>query len=93
MALAGRVGIAIEAHATLAPLGWFFGEDQGRYLVSTRDADAVIAMAGAGSVPARRIGVTGGGTISLGEDECDLTVLRDAHEGGFARMMGDTATR
>ena len=89
MALAADTGVTIEADGALAPSAWFFGEDQGRYLLACTDADAVIAVAGNAGVSARRVGETGGGAVRLGGSEVALAELRAAHEGGFARMMGE----
>lgn len=97
MALAGNLGAQIEPPATVVdrvvPLhAWLFGEDQGRYIVTTKQADAVLEAAKAAQVPAWRIGATasaspaptltvaGAGTISLAE-------LRDAHEGWLPGYM------
>jgi phosphoribosylformylglycinamidine synthase len=98
MALAGNRGAAIVPPESVVgkavPLhAWLFGEDQGRYIVATKDAAAVLAAAKAAQVPAWRIGATatgpspeptltvaGGGTISLAE-------LRDAHEGWLPGYM------
>jgi phosphoribosylformylglycinamidine synthase II len=98
MALAGNMGAAIvppEAVVGKAvPLhAWLFGEDQGRYIIATKDAAAVLEAAKAAKVPAWRIGATatgpspdptltvaGAGTISLSE-------LREAHEGWLPGYM------
>ena len=94
MALAGKMGAEIlppEAVVGRAvPLhAWLFGEDQGRYIMTTQDAAAVLAAAKAAGVPAWRIGktisdatltVAGAGTISL-------ATLREAHEGWLPGYM------
>ena len=89
MALAAGTGVAIEADGALSPAEWFFGEDQGRYLLSCTDADAVIAAAGESGVTGRRVGEMGGEAVRLGESQVALADLRAAHEGGFARVMGE----
>ncbi len=59
MALAGDRGVALDLDAPMAagaaPHAWLFGEDQGRYLIGARAADApgIIADAGRHRVPAR----------------------------------------
>ena len=89
MALAAGTGVAIEADGALAPAAWFFGEDQGRYLLGCTDPDAVIAAAGEAGVGARGVGEMGGAAVRLGASTVALADLRAAHEGGFARMMGE----
>ena len=71
MALAGKIG------ADLAPLttAQAFGEDQGRYLVTTAP-DTVIEGA-------QRIGTTGGMAVA----GIPLETLRTAHEGFFPNLM------
>jgi phosphoribosylformylglycinamidine synthase len=86
MALAAGRGLGLDAGpAGIPACGWWFGEDQARYLVATARPEAVLAAAAAAGVPARRIGrvgeagrqaaltLAGGGAISLDE-------LRRAHE-------------
>jgi phosphoribosylformylglycinamidine synthase len=89
MALAAGAGVAIEADGALAPSAWFFGEDQGRYLLACTDPDAVIAAAAKAGVTARRVGEMGGDSVRLGGSEVTMADLRTAHEGEFARMMGE----
>ena len=91
MALAAGTGVAVEPHGELAPDAWFFGEDQGRYLLACRetDASALVDMAIAAHMSVRRVGRTGGDTVRLGASEIGLDRLRAAHETGFARLMGE----
>jgi phosphoribosylformylglycinamidine synthase len=92
MALAANTGVALDPHADLASDAWFFGEDQGRYLLSCDEASVarLTELAIAAGVSVRRVGRTGGDEIKLGTTSVPLTTLRDAHEAGFSRMMGET---
>ncbi len=90
MALAGDTGVTLDANPELEDAAWFFGEDQGRYLLATADPDAVLAEANTVRVPARKVGQTGGASITLGASKLALTDLRTAHETGFAKLMGET---
>ncbi len=95
MAMAGGIGASIAvlpegpAHAVL------FGEDQGRYLLTVPEAqaDAILAEADAASVPALKIGRTGGTALALpGEAPVALAALNSAHEAWFpAYMSGKSA--
>ncbi len=85
MALAGGIGAQLAA-LTAAEA---FGEDQGCYVVTTADPEAVAAAADAAEVPVRRLGHTGGAALAIaGCAPLPLAVLRDAHEGALPRMMG-----
>lgn len=68
---------------------YWFGEDQARYVVVTRQADAFMAQADAAGVPVRRLGHAGGETLQLADD-ISLTAqqLRDLHESFFPHLMG-----
>jgi phosphoribosylformylglycinamidine synthase len=90
IALASGVGVTIEADPSLPPLAWFFGEDQARYLVACADPAPVLAAATSAGVPARVVGRAGGDALALGGESVPLATLRAAHQGGFARMMGET---
>ena len=73
----------IPAHA------WLFGEDQGRYIVTTTDAKGLLAAADKAGVPAMQIGITGADGLSLigGEAETALDTLRQTHESWLPEFM------
>jgi phosphoribosylformylglycinamidine synthase len=88
---------------TLARLiGNLFGEDQGRYLVTSSDAEDYRALeaAKAAGVPCRYFGRVGGNSISIGDmpgtsgnfADIPLAELRAAHEGFFPKLMGSELT-
>ncbi|MGL4497107.1 MAG: phosphoribosylformylglycinamidine synthase subunit PurL, partial [Beijerinckiaceae bacterium] len=79
--MASRIGATITAlpdgpvHAAL------FGEDQARYLLTTKDEATVLAALKAAGVPALRIGTTGGDTLILpNEQPLAVRDLATAHE-------------
>ncbi|KQN04765.1 phosphoribosylformylglycinamidine synthase [Sphingobium sp. Leaf26] len=72
MALAGRIGATLNVTLTTASA---FGEDQGRYVVTT--------AAGVDVPGAVKIGAVGGGTVA----GVALETLRTAHEGFFPALM------
>ena len=82
MAMAADVGVTVQEGDT----GWFFGEDQARYLLATNNADALITAAKAAGVVAAEIGAFGGTDIALGESKVSLTDVKDAFEGGFPKI-------
>ena len=91
MAMAGGIGATINQLDGGDPIPLFFGEDQGRYLVTMKKAelqkfyDEVYPYAG---VFAPWIGTTGGDSLTLGEARpVKLTDLRAAHEGWFPTFM------
>ena len=90
MALAAGAGVEIEADESLAPLAWFFGEDQGRYLLGTRDPAGLLALAATADVPARAVGRVGGAAVALGTDAVPLAELRAAFEDALPRLMYET---
>jgi phosphoribosylformylglycinamidine synthase subunit PurL len=88
MALAGGIGVTVAADATLPALGWFFGEDQGRYLVATREKGALLGLAAERGVPARVVGeATASEAVVLGTVEVGLDALRQAHEGALPALL------
>ncbi|MCC7017346.1 MAG: phosphoribosylformylglycinamidine synthase subunit PurL [Rhodospirillales bacterium] len=93
MALAGNIGAEISAPDGTPPLqAWLFGEDQGRYLLTTRNADALADAAETAGVPLRVIGLTGGDGLTVrGERSISLHELRAAHEIWLPRYMAGGA--
>ena len=99
MALAGNIGFRMTVVEQIPNAGAIlFGEDQGRYVVTTRDPQAVRATANAAQLFAVPIGTTGGESIVFdlvgrgGEQSVGLAELRAAHEGFFPRLIGSELT-
>ncbi len=92
MALASATGIGavLAPPADAPPLhAWAFGEDQGRYLVTTADAPALVARAQRAGVAATVIGRTGTSDLTLeGAGTISLARLETAHEGWLPGYMG-----
>ncbi|MBC7985780.1 MAG: phosphoribosylformylglycinamidine synthase subunit PurL [Sphingomonadaceae bacterium] len=89
MSLASGIGASVNAAHEIVPEAWWFGEDQGRYLITVKEPNWFDNWYGAhfgGHI--RYIGKTGGGTLSLGGCSIPLADLRAAHESFFARLMG-----
>jgi phosphoribosylformylglycinamidine synthase len=97
MALAGDMGLKKSWISAVANPGHqLFGEGQGRYLVTTRQPEAVEALVAAKMLLSFGFGVTGGNALQFewGEGQSStisLTDLRAAHEGFFPRLMGADA--
>tara|TARA_R110000868_G_scaffold70902_3_gene208161 strand:+ start:390 stop:2612 length:2223 start_codon:yes stop_codon:yes gene_type:complete len=89
MALAGGIGANITLPDNALPaLAWLFGEDQARYVVTTTNADGLLAAAQAAGVPAIAIGRTGGTVLTVGAgNSISLSDLRNAHEGWLPGYM------
>lgn len=86
MAMASGIGAVIDAPADAVPA--FFGEDQGRYVVTTTDSDAVLQRAAQADVSAIVLGRTGGDALKLGSTRpIPVAALKDAHERWFPAFM------
>ena len=81
MAMASSIGADIEAPDGAPPLhAWLFGEDQGRYLVTTNDPHTLLKAAKKAGVPAQKIGTTGGRNLTVnGSHAISVADLRDSH--------------
>jgi phosphoribosylformylglycinamidine synthase len=88
MALAGGIGATIAADAS--EHAFFFGEDQGRYVLTSAPAEtaAIAEEAKRLAVPLSRIGVTGGETLRLGgAAPVALAALTEAYESWLPHFM------
>ncbi len=65
MAMASRIGAVLEAPAGVRAHAFWFGEDQARYVVTARDAEAVAERAKVAGVPLLRLGATGGRALAI----------------------------
>jgi phosphoribosylformylglycinamidine synthase len=89
MAMAGGIGATIDEPAS--PVAAFFGEDQGRYLLTAASGKAGLVQdrARAAGVTVATIGVTGGSELKLGGARAiPLGEMTAAHESWFPAFMG-----
>ena len=87
--MAGGIGATVEARGRLSH-AFFFGEDQGRYVVTAPPSGkrgAIAEEAKRLNVPLSRIGVTGGETLKLGgAAPLALAALSEAYENWLPRL-------
>ncbi|MGI9436635.1 MAG: phosphoribosylformylglycinamidine synthase subunit PurL [Geminicoccaceae bacterium] len=91
MALASGIGADIELPSNLgSETGWLFGEDQGRFLVvvASSELESALETARSAGVVARKIGRTGGPSLTLnGCDAICLNELTACHENWLPDYM------
>ncbi|MCS6890042.1 MAG: phosphoribosylformylglycinamidine synthase subunit PurL [Rhodovarius sp.] len=85
MCMAGGVGARITVEGDHA---FWFGEDQGRYLLAVADGAALLAAAAAAGVPAMLLGRSGGADLILDRHgPISVQELSAAHEATLPAMM------
>lgn len=92
MAIAGRIGAAVDNVDNDDPAAVFFGEDQGRYVITVKPelTGEVTKKAEGAGVTALRIGVTGGSELKLGGARAiSVEELKAVHESWFPQFMGE----
>jgi phosphoribosylformylglycinamidine synthase len=90
MALAGNIGIALNADLPGAVVahGFWFGEDQARYVAATKDKSGVLQAARAAGVPALEIGNVAGTSLTVpGLVSISVGELRRANEAWLPGYM------
>lgn len=90
MAMASGIGATIAIPEN-DPIAAFYGEDQGRYVVTVAPdkLDAVAARAAVAGIDLPVIGKTGGDAVKLGDAKAvSVGELRSAHEAWFPDYMG-----
>ena len=85
MALMGKIGIRLSP----GTLGWLFGEDQGRYLVSCwqKQVRKVLNCAQKMSVPAVQVGLVEGEYFYIGDKSIKLSELSVLYESGLSSIF------
>ncbi|MBW2399265.1 MAG: phosphoribosylformylglycinamidine synthase subunit PurL [Deltaproteobacteria bacterium] len=87
------IGARVTLDDSIRPDALLFGESTGRVITTTRQPDALLALAAEHGVPARRIGSTGGDGLRIaaasGEPWIDTAVaqLRAVWENGIPRRL------
>jgi phosphoribosylformylglycinamidine synthase len=89
MALASGLGAQLQSATwgDVDPSGFFFGEDQARYVVTTGNSDPVGRALAAAGVPRLFLGSVAGDSLGYAGASKKLTDLRHAHEGFFPALM------
>jgi phosphoribosylformylglycinamidine synthase len=65
MAMPSGIGAVLQPPATADGHEFWFGEDQGRYVVTAKDVDPIIHRAEEAGVPLYRLGATGGKVLAV----------------------------
>lgn len=88
MCLAGNIGADLYLPETGDRIAWLFGEDQGRYIIATRNPDVLLMAAEEANIPAMLIGQAGGDALSVeGDDAVPLAELRADHDRWMPEFM------
>ena len=88
MTMAGGVGATVTLPGGLPAHAFFFGEDQGRYLLTTADPAGVMARLTAAGVPVLQLGATGGDALTVeGAGAISTAELRQINEGWLPAYM------
>ncbi|MBO45155.1 MAG: phosphoribosylformylglycinamidine synthase II [Rhodospirillaceae bacterium] len=75
MAIAGEIGANIKSPEIDIPLfAWAFGEDQARYVITSKQSEAILGSAKSVGISAAVIGTVGGSALTLG-DSISISVL------------------
>ena len=92
MVIASGIGAVLEASCGLPAHAHWFGEDQARYVITTKRADVLIERAERAGVPLARLGATGGRILSLaGERPLRVDDLKHRHESWLPTYMAASA--
>ena len=91
MAMASGIGARLASAPPAIPAhAFWFGEDQGRYVVAVapHKLDEVLRAFGSAQIAVQRLGTTGGDALTLpGERPILLSVLRESFEGWLPAYM------
>ena len=88
--MASGIGASVNRLDGFDPIPVFYGEDQGRYIVTIKreDLDAVLEAAADADVFMPWIGTTGGKSLKLGDARTiKVEDLKAAHESWFPAFM------
>ena len=88
MAIASNIGVVFGKLDNHMPLhAKVFGEEQGRYLVTSKDQEKLSLAANNVGVPLEVIGITGGDTIEIAGESISLSELQKIHESWLPNFM------
>ncbi len=90
MAMASGIGASLNAEPPpIPPHAFWFGEDQGRYVVTVPRSAVAAVEARAAGAPIRQLGTTGGNSLALpSERPIPIKTLKERFEGWLPAYMG-----
>ena len=93
MAMAGNTGVRLSTGPREIPgHAYWFGEDQGRYVLAVPESATMLRVAEAAGIAAVRIGTSGGTDLTLPDGgTISINRLREAHERFFPAWMDGKA--
>jgi phosphoribosylformylglycinamidine synthase len=90
MAMSSGIGATVSTPKTSSRTGFWFGEDQARYVlaVPAPEAERLMSEAKLAGVPALKLGETGGTALVFdGEPAVSVAALKSAHEEWLPKLM------
>ena len=89
MAMAGHIGVRLVAASAAMPAhDFWFGEEQGRYVLAVADEAGLLREAEAAGVAARAVGRAGGDSLTLPDGVAiSISSLSEAHRRFFPSWM------
>jgi phosphoribosylformylglycinamidine synthase len=90
MALSGGIGAELQVAPYPYPHAFWFGEDQGRYIITASSAETkkIIEDAKASGIAIQKLGKTGGDTIKIGDEpKISLQTLKQSNESWLPNFM------
>jgi phosphoribosylformylglycinamidine synthase subunit PurL len=88
MAIASGIGAVLEPPPGVLAHAFWFGEDQARYVITTKQSQLVLERAKAAGVPLVPLGATGGALLALtGERPLRLDDLKRRFEAWLPAYM------
>jgi phosphoribosylformylglycinamidine synthase len=92
MAMASGIGAVLEPPIAGPRHGFWFGEDQGRYIVTAKNADSLMQRAQDAGAPLHRLGATGGKVLAVaGERPLPVHQLKARFEAWLPAYMAAPA--
>jgi phosphoribosylformylglycinamidine synthase len=91
MAIAGKIGAMVGQAEIADAIPFWFGEDQGRYLIAApfAEAEKIVKQARDAYIFVAELGKTGGDALVMdNKDRVAVAQVRAAHENWFPRFMG-----
>jgi phosphoribosylformylglycinamidine synthase subunit PurL len=91
--MASGIGAVLEGSSALPAHAFWFGEDQGRYIVTGKNADLIAKRAKTAGIPLTRLGATGGKILAIaGERPIAVAQLKVSFESWLPAYMAGQAS-
>lgn len=87
MSFKNKIGAKLNLETKIPIFAYLFGEDQARYIITTKNSSEIVSNAKLAGIVAKVIGETGGNSLSVNNNDISIAKIENSFENTIAQAM------